>query len=89
MIFFGSRKSYAYNVAPVNDHAPFFFFTLKTLLILSQKGPRHEIDWKVNLGVLVLIENSCRTDEGHSHDDRRFLCLRAPPSFPWQSLLAV
>ncbi len=47
-------QSYAYNVAPVSDNAPFFFFTLKAGQILQQ-GRRHGIDWKVNLGVLVLI----------------------------------
>jgi len=47
--------SYAYNVAPVNDNAPFFFFTLKPGQILAEKNLRHGIDWKVNLGVLVLV----------------------------------
>lgn len=48
-------RSYAYNVAPVRDNAPFFFFTLKPEQILGQYGHRHGIDWKVNLGVLVLL----------------------------------
>jgi len=48
-------SSYAYNVAPVNDNAPFFFFTLKAGQILGERGLRHGIDWKVNLGVLVLL----------------------------------
>jgi spermidine synthase len=48
-------RSYAYNVAPVNDNAPFFFFTLKPGQILGEKGLRDGIDWKVNLGVLVLL----------------------------------
>jgi spermidine synthase len=48
-------RSYAYNVAPVNDNAPFFFFTLKPGQILGEQGLRHGIDWKVNLGVLVLL----------------------------------
>jgi hypothetical protein len=48
-------RSYAYNVAPVNDNAPFFFFTLKVGQILGEKGLREGIDWKVNLGVLVLL----------------------------------
>ena len=48
-------QSYAYNVAPVSDNAPFFFFTLKAGQILGQQGLRNGIDWKVNLGVLVLI----------------------------------
>jgi spermidine synthase len=48
-------QAYAYNVAPVTDNAPFFFFTLKAGQILSQQGLREGIDWKVNLGVLVLL----------------------------------
>jgi hypothetical protein len=49
-------KSYAFNVAPVSDNAPFFFFTLKPGQIFGDEGLRHQgIDWKVNLGVLVLI----------------------------------
>jgi spermidine synthase len=48
-------RGYAYNVAPVSDNAPFFFFTLKPTQILGEKGLREGIDWKVNLGVLVLL----------------------------------
>jgi len=48
-------RAYAYNVAPVSDNAPFFFFTVKAGDILGQKGLRRGIDWKVNLGVLVLL----------------------------------
>jgi len=50
----GFARTYAYNVAPVSDNAPFFFFTIKAGHIL-EKGLRRGIDWKVNLGVLVLI----------------------------------
>lgn len=46
---------YEYNVAPVNDNSPFFFFTLKPTQILGQEGLQRGIDWKVNLGFLVLI----------------------------------
>lgn len=46
-------RTYTYNVAPVSDNAPFFFFTMKPGQILA--GTRHGIDWKVNLGVLVLL----------------------------------
>jgi hypothetical protein len=46
---------YAYNVAPVTDNAPFFFFTLKAKQVLGEQGLREGIDWKVNLGVLVLL----------------------------------
>ena len=48
-------RGYAYNVSPVTDNAPFFFFTLKPGQILGEKGLRDGIDWKVNLGVLVLL----------------------------------
>jgi hypothetical protein len=49
-------RHYAYNVAPVNDNAPFFFFTLKLGQILGRhQGLNHGIDWKVNLGVAVLM----------------------------------
>jgi spermidine synthase len=52
---YGFARAYAYNVAPVTDNAPFFFFTLKPEQILGEKGLRSGIDWKVNLGVLVLL----------------------------------
>ena len=42
-------------MAPVTDNAPFFFFTLKPRQILGTQGLRNGIDWKVNLGVLVLL----------------------------------
>lgn len=47
-------QGYPYNVAPVNDNAPFFFFTLKLDQILHQEDLSQGIDWKVNLGVVVL-----------------------------------
>jgi spermidine synthase len=47
-------QNYAYNVSPVTDDAPFFFFTLKPGQVLGN-GLQQAIDWKVNLGVLVLI----------------------------------
>ena len=52
---YGFARGYAYNVSPVTDNAPFFFFTLKPGQILGEKGLREGIDWKVNLGVLVLL----------------------------------
>jgi spermidine synthase len=51
----GFAQRYAYNVSPVTDNAPFFFFTLKPSQILGQQGIERAIDWKVNLGVLVLL----------------------------------
>jgi len=50
----GFAHDYAYNVAPVSDNAPFFFFTLKTSQAFGDEGLREGMDWKVNLGVLVL-----------------------------------
>ncbi len=51
----GFARSYAYNVAPVDDNSPFFFFTLKLGQMLNEKGLHHGVDWKVNLGVMVLL----------------------------------
>ncbi|MGC2110734.1 MAG: hypothetical protein WA655_14530 [Candidatus Korobacteraceae bacterium] len=44
---------YPYNVSPVTDNAPFFFFTLKPEQVFrgSDEGG---IDWKVNLGIAIL-----------------------------------
>jgi spermidine synthase len=48
-------QGYAYNVAPVRDNAPFFFFTLKLGQVLGRRqGLEQGIDWKVNVGVAVL-----------------------------------
>ena len=49
-------RTYAYNVAPVNDDAPFFFFTLKTGYVLKNilAGTGKGMDWRINLGVVVL-----------------------------------
>jgi len=47
-------KTYAYNVAPVDDNAPFFFFTLKASQFFGGSESKRGIDWKVNLGVVVL-----------------------------------
>lgn len=45
--------SYRYDVSPVADNAPFFFFTLKPEQVFrgSDEGG---IDWKVNLGIAIL-----------------------------------
>ena len=47
-------ESYPFNVSPVYDNAPFFFFTLKPSQILGA-GTEQGIDWKVNMGVAVLL----------------------------------
>jgi predicted membrane-bound spermidine synthase len=48
--------SYPYNVAPVFDNSPFFFFTMKTRDVISRLlgGGDRGVDWKNNLGVAVL-----------------------------------
>ncbi len=49
-------RDYQYNVAPVSDSAPFFFFTLKTKYVLKNilAGTGHGMDWRINLGIVVL-----------------------------------
>jgi hypothetical protein len=49
-------QNYAYNVAPVSDSAPFFFFTLKTKYVIENilANTGHGMDWRINLGVVVL-----------------------------------
>ena len=44
---------YKFNVSPVYDDAPFFFFNLKLGQILHRSVDQG-IDWKVNLGIVVL-----------------------------------
>jgi hypothetical protein len=46
-------RAYKFNVSPVTDDAPFFFFTLKLEQVL-QGNVDEGIDWKVNVGVAVL-----------------------------------
>jgi hypothetical protein len=48
-------QQYPYNVAPVSDNAPFFFFTLKLGQVLRGADMEGAMDWKVNLGVAVLL----------------------------------
>jgi spermidine synthase len=47
-------RTYDYNVTPVTDNAPFFFFTLKPARLLTLNSTSSAMDWKVNLGVAVL-----------------------------------
>jgi hypothetical protein len=47
-------QQYPFNIAPVSDNAPFFFFTLKLRQVLQAAGLHQGMDWKVNLGVAVL-----------------------------------
>jgi SAM-dependent methyltransferase len=49
-------QEYPYNISPVTDDAPFFFFTMKTSTVLRNivAGTGRGMDWKNNLGVVVL-----------------------------------
>ena len=49
--------SYGYNITPVYDSNPFFFFTLKTGDVLKKiiNGSGRGMDWRINLGVTVLF----------------------------------
>ena len=51
---YGFSRNYAYNVTPVSDNTPFFFFTLKPGQVFRPNRD-HAMDWKVNLGVAVLV----------------------------------
>jgi SAM-dependent methyltransferase len=48
---------YPYNISPVYDSNPFFFFTLKTGDVLKKifSGTGRGMDWRINLGVTVLF----------------------------------
>jgi spermidine synthase len=52
---FAFAQQYPYNVTPVSDNAPFFFFTLKLGQVLRGADMEGAMDWKVNLGVAVLL----------------------------------
>jgi spermidine synthase len=47
-------RTYEFNVRPVTDNAPFFFFTMKLGDMFGNRASR-SIDWKVNVGVAVLF----------------------------------
>ena len=51
---YGFSAKYAYNVSPVTDNAPFFFFTLKPEQIWRSTVKLGGLDWKVKLGIAVL-----------------------------------
>jgi hypothetical protein len=48
---------YPYNIAPVFDSDPFFFFTFKTRDVVGRilAGTGRGMDWRINLGVTVLF----------------------------------
>ena len=51
----GYSAGYAFNVAPVTDNQPFFFFTLKLSNIFHPARAGKGLDWNQNVGVLVLF----------------------------------
>jgi hypothetical protein len=50
-------SKYPYNISPVYDSNPFFFFTLKTGDVFKKilSGSGRGMDWRINLGVTVLF----------------------------------
>lgn len=50
-------RDYPYNITPVTDNAPFFFFTIKTKEVLKGivGGSGKGMDWRINLGSVVLF----------------------------------
>lgn len=50
-------RSYPYNITPVYDSNPFFFFTIKTGDVFEKilSGTGRGMDWRINLGVTVLF----------------------------------
>ncbi len=49
-------RDYPYDISPVTDNAPFFFFTIRTGDVLRGilSGSGQGMDWRINLGVVVL-----------------------------------
>ncbi|HUQ50130.1 MAG TPA: hypothetical protein VM056_05390 [Terriglobales bacterium] len=52
-----TSSHYPYNISPVYDKNPFFFFTLKTGHVFKNilAGTGRGMDWRINLGVTVLF----------------------------------
>jgi SAM-dependent methyltransferase len=46
-------NQYEFDVSPVSDNSPFFFYTLKPRMLLSG-APGRGMGWKMNIGVVVL-----------------------------------
>jgi len=53
----GFVANYPYNIAPVTDNAPFFFFTIRTGDVLKGMftGTGRGMDWRINMGSVVLF----------------------------------
>ena len=46
--------SYPFNVGPVSDSSPFFFFTFKTANAIKNLADSRGMDWRFNLGLVIL-----------------------------------
>ncbi len=46
---------YPYNISPVSDNQPFFFFTVRLKDMLGSLAGGKAMDWRINLGVVVLL----------------------------------
>jgi len=49
------ENSYPYDITPVWDNRPFFFFNVRTRDVLSMWAGKESMDLKVNLGLLMLM----------------------------------
>ena len=47
--------AYPYNISPVSDNQPFFFFTVRLKDMLGSLAGGNAMDWRINLGVVVLL----------------------------------
>ena len=56
-MYHAAQSGYAYNISPVYDSNPFFFFTIKTGDVFKKilSGTGRGMDWRINLGVTVLF----------------------------------
>ena len=46
---------YPYDISPVSDNQPFFFFTVRLRDMLGSLTGGKAMDWRINLGVVVLL----------------------------------
>ncbi|MGH9524716.1 MAG: hypothetical protein ACRD3E_19510 [Terriglobales bacterium] len=47
--------TYPYEISPVSDNQPFFFFTVRLRDMLGSLTGGKAMDWRINLGVVVLL----------------------------------
>jgi hypothetical protein len=49
------QRRYAYDISPVDDNRPFFFFNVRTRDLFNYFRHQQAMDFKVNLGLLMLL----------------------------------